>query len=238
MYSPTPLALSYLFSPPSPVGSGKAQPQERKATPTPREMSSTKSPLSGVAEHHPSLATYERLLQGLGADVYRGQIPLAFDPAALPRGIPIDPGTPTHLGTHHHHHHQLHQGLARRPLTVSLPGFPPAAYYLPRHLAPNPAYAHHYPPYLIRGFPDTVALENRQTLLNDYITSQQMHQWPAAAMAAQAAQRTDLLRGLSPREQQLTLPYSAAPRSEAPPVALASVCRFSVCPLVTGGALF
>lgn len=50
-------------------------------------MSATKSPLPGV----PDQQTYERLLQGLGAaDVYR-QIPLAFDPAALPRGIPIDP---------------------------------------------------------------------------------------------------------------------------------------------------
>uniref|UniRef100_A0A671TET8 Nuclear receptor corepressor 2 n=1 Tax=Sparus aurata TaxID=8175 RepID=A0A671TET8_SPAAU len=152
-------------------GSSKNQPQERKGTPTPREMSATKSPLPGV----PDQQTYERLLQGLGAaDVYR-QIPLAFDPAALPRGIPIDP----------------------------------AAYYLPRHLAPNPAYPHPYP-YLIRGFPDTAALENRQTLLNDYITSQQMHQWPAAA--AMAAQRSDLLRGLTPRDQPLPLPYSAAPR--------------------------
>lgn len=84
-----------------------------------------------------------------------------------------------------------------------------AAYYLPRHLAPNPAYPHPYP-YLIRGFPDTAALENRQTLLNDYITSQQMHQWPAAA--AMAAQRSDLLRGLTPRDQPLPLPYSTAPR--------------------------
>uniref|UniRef100_A0A8C4NZR8 Nuclear receptor corepressor 2 n=1 Tax=Dicentrarchus labrax TaxID=13489 RepID=A0A8C4NZR8_DICLA len=144
--------------------------QERKSTPTPREMSATKSPLPGV----PDQQTYERLLQGLGAaDVYR-QIPLAFDPAALPRGIPIDP-----------------------------------AYYLPRHLTPNPAYPHPYP-YLIRGFPDTAALENRQTLLNDYITSQQMHQWPAAA--AMAAQRSDLLRGLAPRDQPLPLQYSPAPR--------------------------
>uniref|UniRef100_A0A4W6FJN4 Nuclear receptor corepressor 2 n=1 Tax=Lates calcarifer TaxID=8187 RepID=A0A4W6FJN4_LATCA len=151
-------------------GSSKNPPQERKATPTPREMSATKSPLPGV----PDQQAYERLLQGLGAaDVYR-QIPLAFDPAALPRGIPIDP-----------------------------------AYYLPRHLAPNPAYPHPYP-YLIRGFPDTAALENRQTLLNDYITSQQMHQWPAAA--AMAAQRSDLLRGLAPRDQPLPLPYSASPR--------------------------
>ncbi|KAK6313068.1 hypothetical protein J4Q44_G00164150 [Coregonus suidteri] len=164
-------------------GSNKNQPQERKATPTPREMSSGKSPLPGVAEQQAqqqaqqqaSLASYERLLQGLGADVYRGQIPLSFDPASLRQGIPIDP----------------------------------AAYYLPRHLAPNPGYPHPYP-YLIRGFPDTAALENRQTLLNDYITSQQMHQWPAAA--AMAAQRSDLLRGLSPRDQPLQMPYSAAPR--------------------------
>lgn len=80
---------------------------------------------------------------------------------------------------------------------------------MPRHLAPSPAYPHPYP-YLIRGFPDTAALENRQTLLNDYITSQQMHQWPAAA--AMAAQRSDLLRGLAPREQPLPLSYSTAPR--------------------------
>lgn len=74
-------------------GSSKNPPQERKATPTPREVSATKSPLPGV----PDQQTYERLLQGLGAaDVYR-QIPLAFDPAALPRGIPIDPGTQSHF---------------------------------------------------------------------------------------------------------------------------------------------
>uniref|UniRef100_A0A8B9H546 Nuclear receptor corepressor 2 n=1 Tax=Astyanax mexicanus TaxID=7994 RepID=A0A8B9H546_ASTMX len=155
-------------------GSSKVPQQERKSTPTPREVSATKSPLPGVAEHPASLASYERLLQGLGADMYRGPIPLPFDPSTLPRGIPIDP----------------------------------AAYYLPRHLAPTPGYPHHYQPYLIRGFPDTAALENRHTLFTDYITSQQMHQWPAAAMA----QRPDLLRGLAPREQPLTLPYSPTPR--------------------------
>lgn len=74
-------------------GSSKNPSQERKATPTPREMSATKSPLSAV----PDQQTYERLLQGLGAaEVYR-HIPLAFDPAALPRGIHIDPGTTTFL---------------------------------------------------------------------------------------------------------------------------------------------
>lgn len=92
-----------------------------------------------------------------------------------------------------------------------------AAYYLPRHLAPNPAYPPPYP-YLIRGFPDTTALENRQTLLNDYITSQQMHQWPAAA--AMAAQRSDLLRGLNPRDQPLPLSYSTAPRGNFTTVTL------------------
>lgn len=75
-----------------PLGSGKVVQQERKSTPTPREMSATKSPLPVVGDHAASLASYERLLQGLGADMYRGQIPLPFDPAALPRGIPIDPG--------------------------------------------------------------------------------------------------------------------------------------------------
>lgn len=69
-------------------GSAKAPQQERKSTPTPREMSTTKSPLPVVGDHAASLASYERLLQGLGADMYRGQIPLPFDPA---RGIPLDP---------------------------------------------------------------------------------------------------------------------------------------------------
>ncbi|KAG5280933.1 hypothetical protein AALO_G00065610 [Alosa alosa] len=161
--------------------SSKPQSQERKATPTPREMSSsTKSPLQGVAEHQAaSLASYERLLQGLGQDVYRGQIPLTFDPSSLPRGIPLDPAA--------------------------------AAYYLPRHLTPGPGYPHPYPPFLIRGYPETAALENRHTLFTDYITSQQMHQWPAAA-ATMAAQRPDLLRTLSPRDQPLQMPYSPAPR--------------------------
>ncbi|KAK7802334.1 hypothetical protein U0070_025286 [Myodes glareolus] len=83
-----------------------------------------------------------------------------------------------------------------------------AAYYLPRHLAPSPTYPHLYPPYLIRGYPDTAALENRQTIINDYITSQQMHHNAASAMA----QRADMLRGLSPRESSLALNYAAGPR--------------------------
>ncbi|XP_054936583.1 nuclear receptor corepressor 2 isoform X2 [Physeter macrocephalus] len=149
--------------------------QDRKLTSTPREIA--KSPHSTVPEHHPHpMSPYEHLLRGVsGVDLYRGHIPLAFDPTSIPRGIPLDAA---------------------------------AAYYLPRHLAPNPTYPHLYPPYLIRGYPDTAALENRQTIINDYITSQQMHHNAATAMA----QRADMLRGLSPRESSLALNYAAGPR--------------------------
>ena len=104
-------------------------------------------------------------------------------------------------------------GGGRNDGRVSQPDLAPllpaaAAYYLPRHLAPNPTYPHLYPPYRIRGYPDTAALENRQTIINDYITSQQMHHNAATAMA----QRADMLRGLSPRESSLALNYAAGPR--------------------------
>lgn len=96
------------------------------------------------------------------------------------------------------------------PTSFSLPA---AAYYLPRHLAPGPTYPHLYPPYLIRGYPDTAAMENRQTIINDYITSQQMHH---NAAATAMAQRADMLRGLSPREPSLALSYPAGPPSTGP----------------------
>uniref|UniRef100_A0A803SML7 Nuclear receptor corepressor 2 n=1 Tax=Anolis carolinensis TaxID=28377 RepID=A0A803SML7_ANOCA len=154
------------------ITAGKPMSQDRKITPTPREMASSKSPHATLAEHHHPMSPYEHLLRGVsGVDLYRGHIPLPFDPAAIPRGIPLEA----------------------------------AAYYLPRHLAPSPTYPHLYPPYLIRGYPDTAAMENRQTIINDYITSQQMHHNAATAMA----QRADLLRGLSPREPSLTLNYAA-----------------------------
>ncbi|XP_043758005.1 nuclear receptor corepressor 2 isoform X13 [Cervus elaphus] len=157
------------------LSSSKAS-QDRKLTSTPREIA--KSPHSSVPEHHPHpISPYEHLLRGVsGVDLYRGHIPLAFDPTSIPRGIPLDAAA--------------------------------AAYYLPRHLAPNPTYPHLYPPYLIRGYPDTAALENRQTIINDYITSQQMHHNAATAMA----QRADMLRGLSPRESSLALNYATGPR--------------------------
>uniref|UniRef100_A0A8C9KDC2 Nuclear receptor corepressor 2 n=1 Tax=Panthera tigris altaica TaxID=74533 RepID=A0A8C9KDC2_PANTA len=189
--------------PPWPVPTGslsssKAS-QDRKLTSTPREIA--KSPHSAVPEHHPHpISPYEHLLRGVsGVDLYRGHIPLAFDPTSIPRGIPLDAA---------------------------------AAYYLPRHLAPNPTYPHLYPPYLIRGYPDTAALENRQTIINDYITSQQMHHNAATAMA----QRADMLRGLSPRESSLALNYAAGPRGgwgghhPAPPEPAPSL----VCPACSG----
>lgn len=60
------------------------------------------------------------------------------------------------------------------------------------------------------GYPNTYQLytmENtRQTILNDYITSQQMHPIP----------RPDMARGLSPREQAVAIPYPAGARGTAP----------------------
>ncbi|MEE6528526.1 hypothetical protein FKM82_030933, partial [Ascaphus truei] len=157
------------------IASGKPVSQERKGTPTPREIANSKSPHTAVPEHLHAMSPYEHLLRGVsGADLYRGHIPLAFDPTGMSRGIPLEA----------------------------------AAYYLPRHLTPNPAYPHLYPPYLIRGYPDTAAMENRQTIINDYITSQQMHHNAATAMA----QRADMLHGLQPRESAMALNYTSGHR--------------------------
>lgn len=82
--------------PPRPVPTGslsssKAS-QDRKLTSTPREIA--KSPHSAMPEHHPHpISPYEHLLRGVsGVDLYRGHIPLAFDPSSIPRGIPLDAG--------------------------------------------------------------------------------------------------------------------------------------------------
>ncbi|XP_025027010.1 nuclear receptor corepressor 1 isoform X4 [Python bivittatus] len=69
---------------------------------------------------------------------------------------------------------------------------PTTAYMFQRQLSPTPGYPSQYQLY---------AMENtRQTILNDYITSQQM----------QVNLRPDIARGLSPREQTLALPYAGA----------------------------
>ncbi|XP_065424768.1 nuclear receptor corepressor 2 isoform X29 [Chrysemys picta bellii] len=156
------------------ITAGKPVSQDRKITPTTRDITNSKSPHATLSDHHHPISPYEHLLRGMsGVDLYRGHIPLAFDHAAIPRGIQLEAA---------------------------------AAYYLPRHLTPSPTYPHLYPPYLIRGYPDTAAMENRQTIINDYITSQQMHQ---NAAATAMAQRADMLRGLSPREPSLALNYAA-----------------------------
>ncbi|KAM7144644.1 nuclear receptor corepressor 2 isoform 2-T2 [Macrochelys suwanniensis] len=156
------------------ITAGKPVSQDRKLTPTTRDITNSKSPHATLSDHHHPISPYEHLLRGMSSvDLFRGHIPLAFDPAAIPRGIQLEAA---------------------------------AAYYLPRHLAPSPTYPHLYPPYLIRGYPDTAAMENRQTIINDYITSQQMHQ---NAAATAMAQRADMLRGLSPREPSLALNYAA-----------------------------
>ena len=63
------------------LSSSKAS-QDRKLTSTPREIA--KSPHSSVPEHHPHpISPYEHLLRGVsGVDLYRGHIPLAFDPTS------------------------------------------------------------------------------------------------------------------------------------------------------------
>lgn len=73
------------------LSSSKAS-QDRKLTSTPREIA--KSPHGTVPEHHPHpMSPYEHLLRGVsGVDLYRGHIPLAFDPTSIPRGIPLDAG--------------------------------------------------------------------------------------------------------------------------------------------------
>ncbi|XP_039222898.1 nuclear receptor corepressor 1 isoform X2 [Crotalus tigris] len=69
---------------------------------------------------------------------------------------------------------------------------PATAYMFQRQLSPTTGYPSQYQLY---------AMENtRQTILNDYITSQQM----------QVNLRPDIARGLSPREQTLALPYAGA----------------------------
>ncbi|NXP50111.1 NCOR2 protein, partial [Heliornis fulica] len=175
------------------ITAGKPVSQDRKITPTSRELTNSKSPHAPVADHHHPISPYEHLLRGVsGVDLYRGHIPLAFDPAAIPRGIQLEAA---------------------------------AAYYLPRHLAPSPTYPHLYPPYLIRGYPDTAAMENRQTIINDYITSQQMHH---NAAATAMAQRADMLRGLSPREPSLALNYAAGPPSTGGIIDLSQVPHLPV----------
>ncbi|XP_075417135.1 nuclear receptor corepressor 1 isoform X5 [Tenrec ecaudatus] len=102
-----------------------------------------------------------------------------FDPH--PRGSTAGEVYRSHLPTHLDPAMPFHRALDPAA----------AAYLFQRQLSPTPGYPSQYQLY---------AMENtRQTILNDYITSQQM----------QVNLRPDVARGLSPREQQLGLPYPA-----------------------------
>uniref|UniRef100_A0A3Q1HZG1 Nuclear receptor corepressor 1 n=1 Tax=Anabas testudineus TaxID=64144 RepID=A0A3Q1HZG1_ANATE len=70
---------------------------------------------------------------------------------------------------------------------------PGAAFMFPRQPSPT-SYHNTYQLYTMEN--------TRQTILNDYITSQQMQVIP----------RPDMARGLSPREQSVTIPYTAGAR--------------------------
>ncbi|XP_077402236.1 nuclear receptor corepressor 1 isoform X4 [Vanacampus margaritifer] len=85
--------------------------------------------------------------------------------------------------------------------------------HLPPHLDPSIAFHRVIDPAFMfprqpspTGYPNTYQLytmENtRQTILNDYITSQQMQVIP----------RPDMVRGVSPREQPVSIPYPAGAR--------------------------
>ncbi|XP_007545877.1 nuclear receptor corepressor 1 isoform X5 [Poecilia formosa] len=86
--------------------------------------------------------------------------------------------------------------------------------HLPPHLDPTLAFRHRGldPAFMFPRQPSPTGYHNtyqlytmentRQTILNDYITSQQMHGIP----------RPDMARGLSPREQPVAIPYPPPPR--------------------------
>uniref|UniRef100_A0A673LQP2 Nuclear receptor corepressor 1-like n=1 Tax=Sinocyclocheilus rhinocerous TaxID=307959 RepID=A0A673LQP2_9TELE len=111
-----------------------------------------------------------------------GGEPLGSHSPFDPHHRPVVPGDVyrTHLPPH------LDPGLAFHHRVLD-----PAAYMFPRQPSPT-------------GYPNTYQLytmENtRQTILNDYITSQQMQVIP----------RPDVTRGLSPREPSIAIPYPPA----------------------------
>ncbi|XP_012726673.2 nuclear receptor corepressor 1 isoform X1 [Fundulus heteroclitus] len=86
--------------------------------------------------------------------------------------------------------------------------------HLPPHLDPTLAFRHRVldPAFMFPRQPSPTGYHNnyqlytmentRQTILNDYITSQHMQNIP----------RPDMARGLSPREQPVAIPYAVPPR--------------------------
>ncbi|XP_038153535.1 nuclear receptor corepressor 1 isoform X2 [Cyprinodon tularosa] len=105
--------------------------------------------------------------------------PVASHSPFDPHHRPVVPGEvyQTHLPPH------LDPTLAFRHR-----GLDPAAFMFSRQ--PSPTGYHNYPLYTVEN--------TRQTIFNDYITSQQMQVIP----------RPDMARGLSPREQTVAIPYT------------------------------
>ncbi|KAJ3589422.1 hypothetical protein NHX12_010267 [Muraenolepis orangiensis] len=115
----------------------------------------------------------------------------------VPAKSPVSDPVPSHSPFETHHRPMVPGEVYRGHLPPHLDpalAFPrvldPAAYIFPRQPSPT-------------GYPNTYQLytmeTTRQTILNDYITSQQMQVIP----------RPDLARGLSPREQSIAIPFPA-----------------------------
>uniref|UniRef100_S4R6P0 Nuclear receptor corepressor 1 n=1 Tax=Petromyzon marinus TaxID=7757 RepID=S4R6P0_PETMA len=145
------------------ITTGKPVSHERKSTPTPRDNAAPKSP-GAVQERAGTHSPYDTAMR----DIYRAHLPTHLHPVGPYALNPAAQGY-----------------LMARPGTVGA-----------RQLSPGPAYPgayqlyHHHP----HVFSESAAvMENRQTLLNDYITSQQMLRPEVGG------------RGLSPRDVPVTV---------------------------------
>uniref|UniRef100_A0A672GEZ9 Nuclear receptor corepressor 1 n=1 Tax=Salarias fasciatus TaxID=181472 RepID=A0A672GEZ9_SALFA len=147
------------------------------------------SPMLGRTPEGASLGSHER--KSVMTPTQRDSVPAKSpvsggDPVAS--HSPFDP-----------HHRPVVPGEVYRP-------------HLHPHLDPNLAFRVLDPAFMFSRQPSPTGYHNtyqlytmentRQTILNDYITSQQMQVIP----------RSDMARGISPREQPVTIPYPAGAR--------------------------
>uniref|UniRef100_A0A8C4R6J9 SANT domain-containing protein n=1 Tax=Eptatretus burgeri TaxID=7764 RepID=A0A8C4R6J9_EPTBU len=173
------------------IGVGKVVSHERRTTPTSREGASSKSPAGTVGDRPSTHSSYDHPMRAVHADMYRGHMPMAFDTTALYPGLLSVPSG----------------FLMSRPPTSS-----------GRQHSPGPAlpttgypalYHHHHHHHPFAESATAAALENRQTLLNDYITSQQM------------MRASEVSRGVPTREQPVSV--SAYPLHHAGVLDLAQI---------------
>lgn len=200
-------------------GSSKSSAHERKSTmtPTQRESVPAKSPVLGgdsVASHSPFDPHHRPVVSG---EVYRAHLSPHLDPTLAYHRV-LDPGTVLKscivmtlfnentpcIGnikwSPSYWCHQL-QSLSLHLLLIFCFSplfffFSAIAFMFPRQPSPT-GYHNTYQLYTMEN--------TRQTILNDYITSQQMQVIP----------RPDMARGLSPREQPVTIPYAPGARGMA-----------------------